>query len=73
MQSCPELLGVFLGATMTLEQMETAAAKYSDDPRTRLAYHVGMLEAHIRSQNYLIEVLEQEVRQLIIEINQEQL
>jgi hypothetical protein len=30
-----------------------------------------MLEAHIRSQDRLIEILEQEVRQLIIEINQE--
>ena len=56
---------------MTLDQMNAVATKYSEDPRNRLAFHVGMLEAHIRSQDRLIEILEQEVRQLIIEINQE--
>jgi hypothetical protein len=55
----------------TLQTFEALAAKYSDDPRTRLAFHVGMLEAHIRSQDRLIAILEQEIRQLIIEINQE--
>jgi hypothetical protein len=55
----------------TLQTLEALAAKYSDDPRNRLAFHVGMLEAHIRSQDRLIEILEQEVRQLILEINQE--
>jgi hypothetical protein len=54
-----------------LENFAQLANKYSEDPRTRLAFHVGMLEAHIRSQDRLIEILEQEVRQLIIEINQE--
>jgi hypothetical protein len=72
MQSCPELLGVFLGASMnTLQTLEALAAAYSDDPRTRLAYHVGLLQGHIRKQDHLIEILEQEVRQLILEINQE--
>ena len=56
----------------TLQTFEALAAKYSDDPRTRLAYHVGLLQGHIRSQDHLIAILEQEIRQLTLEINQEQ-
>jgi hypothetical protein len=56
----------------TLQTLEALAAKYSDDPRTRLAYHVGLLQGHIRSQDHLIAILEQEIRQLTLEINQEQ-
>ena len=55
----------------TLQAFEALAAKYSDDPRTRLAYHVGLLQGHIRKQDHLIAILEQEIRQLILEINQE--
>jgi hypothetical protein len=56
----------------TLQTFEALAAKYSDDPRTRLAYHVGLLQGHIRKQDHLIAILEQEIRQLTLEINQEQ-
>jgi hypothetical protein len=56
----------------TLQTFEALAAKYSDDPRTRLAYHVGLLQGHIRKQDHLIAILEQENRQLTLEINQEQ-
>jgi hypothetical protein len=62
-----------------LENFAQLAAKYSEDPRNRLAFHVGMLEAHIRKQEeiaqqlfHLIGILEQENRQLTLEINQEQ-
>jgi len=54
-----------------LENFEQLATKYSDDPRTRLAYHVGLLQGHIRKQDHLIAILEQEIRQLSLEINQE--
>ena len=56
----------------TLQTLEALAAAYSDDPRTRLAYHVGLLQGHIRKQDNLIAILEQEIRQLTLEINQEQ-
>ena len=56
----------------TLQTFEALAAKYSDDPRTRLAYHVGLLQGHIRKQDHLIAILEQEIRQLTLEIYQEQ-
>jgi hypothetical protein len=56
----------------TLQTFEALAATYSDDPRTRLAYHVGLLQGHIRKQDHLIAILEQEIRQLTLEINQEQ-
>jgi hypothetical protein len=55
----------------TLQAFEALAATYSDDPRTRLAYHVGLLQGHIRKQDHLIAILEQEIRQLSLEINQE--
>jgi len=56
----------------TLQTFEALAVRYSDDPRTRLAYHVGLLQGHIRKQDHLIAILEQEIRQLTLEINQEQ-
>ena len=55
-----------------LQEFEALAAAYSDDPRTRLAFHVGLLQGHIRKQDHLIAILEQEIRQLTLEINQEQ-
>jgi hypothetical protein len=48
----------------TLQTLEALAAKYRE-------YHVGLLQGHIRKQDHLIAILEQEVRQLILEINQE--
>jgi hypothetical protein len=56
----------------TLQAFEALAATYSDDPRTRLAYHVGLLQGHIRSQDHTIAILQQEISQLIIELSKEQ-
>jgi hypothetical protein len=56
----------------TLQAFESLAATYSDDPRTRLAYHVGLLQGHIRSQDHTIAILQQEISQLIIELSKEQ-
>lgn len=56
----------------TLQTFEALASAYSDDPRTRLAYHLGLLQGHIRSQDHLIAILELEIRQLILELSKEQ-
>ena len=56
----------------TLQTFEALAASYSDDPRTRLAFHVGLLQGHIRKQYHLIAILEQEIRQLTLELSKEQ-
>ena len=55
-----------------LENFAQLAAKYSSNPRDRLAFHVGLLEAHIRSQDALLETFQQELDQIIIELSQEQ-
>lgn len=56
----------------TLQAFEQLAATYSDDPRTRLAFHVGLLQGHIRSQDHTIAILEEEIRQMINQLNKEQ-
>ena len=56
----------------TLQAFEQLAATYSDDPRTRLAFHLGMLQGHIRSQDHTIAILEEEIRQMINQLNKEQ-
>ena len=55
-----------------LENFAQLAAKYSSNPRDRLAFHVGLLEAHIRSQDELLETFQQELDQILIELTQEQ-
>ena len=55
-----------------LENFAQLAAKYSSNPRDRLAFHVGLLEAHIRSQDALLETFKQELDQILIELTQEQ-
>jgi hypothetical protein len=55
-----------------LENFAQLAAKYSSNPRDRLAFHVGLLEAHIRSQDALLETFQQELDQILIELTQEQ-
>ncbi len=55
----------------TLQAFEQLAATYSDDPRTRLAFHVGLLQGHIRSQDHTIAILEEEIRQMINQLNKE--
>ena len=61
-----------MNALQTLQAFESLAATYSDDPRTRLAYHLGLLQGHIRSQDHTIAILQQEIRQLINELSLEQ-
>ena len=55
-----------------LENFAQLAAKYSSNPRDRLAFHVGLLEAHIRNQDALLETFKQELDQILIELSQEQ-
>ena len=55
-----------------LENFTQLAAKYSDNQADRLAYHVGLLEAHIRHQDDLLETFRQEFDQIIIELTREQ-
>jgi hypothetical protein len=55
-----------------LENFTQLAAKYSDNQANRLAYHVGLLEAHIRHQDQLLETFQQELDQIIIEMHKEQ-
>ena len=55
----------------TLQAFEQLAAAYSDEPRTRLAYHLGLLQGHIRSQDHTIAILEEEIRQMINQLNKE--
>ena len=55
----------------TLQAFEQLAATYSDEPRTRLAYHLGLLQGHIRSQDHTIAILEEEIRQMINQLNKE--
>lgn len=56
----------------TLQAFEQLAATYSDDPRTRMAFHLGLLQGHIRSQDQTIAILEDEIQQLIKELSLEQ-
>ena len=55
-----------------LENFAQLAAKYSSNPRDRLAFHVGLLEAHIRSQDEVLKTFQQELNLLLIELTQEQ-
>ena len=55
----------------TLQAFEQLAAAYSDEPRTRLAYHLGLLQGYIRSQDHTIAILEEEIRQMINQLNKE--
>ena len=56
----------------TLQAFEQLAATYSDEPRTRLAFHLGLLQGHIRSQDHTIAILEEEIRQMINQLSKEQ-
>ena len=55
-----------------LENFAQLAAKYSSNPRDALTFYVGLLEAHIRSQDALLETFQQELDQILIELTQEQ-
>ena len=55
------------------EVAQNAASIYANqDPRDRLAYQVWMLQAKIRSLCYLINITTEELKQLQIELTQEQ-
>jgi hypothetical protein len=55
------------------EVAQNAASIYQgQDPRDRLTYQVGMLQGKIRSLCYLINTTAEELKQLQIELTQEQ-
>jgi hypothetical protein len=55
-----------------LENFAQLAALQSTNYEERLALHIKLLEAHIRSQDELLETFQQEIDQIIIELTQEQ-
>lgn len=55
-----------------LENFAQLAASHSNNQADRLAFHIGMLEAHIRSQDDLLKTFQQELDQILIELSQEQ-
>jgi hypothetical protein len=52
--------------------LKDLAFKSRDNPQERLALYVELLEAHILSQDELLETFQQEIDQIIIELTQEQ-
>ena len=55
-----------------LEKFAQLAAAHSTNQADRLAFHIGLLEAHIKEQDSLLETFQQELDQIIIDISQEQ-
>ena len=54
-----------------LARLKDLAFKSRELPQDRLACYVELLEAHIKTQNELIETFEQELGLLSIELTQE--
>jgi hypothetical protein len=52
--------------------LKDLAFKSRDNPQDRLALYVELLEAHIQSQDALLETFQQELDQILIELSQEQ-
>jgi hypothetical protein len=52
--------------------LKDLAFKSRDNPQDRLALYVELLEAHIQSQDALLETFQQELDQILIELTQEQ-
>jgi hypothetical protein len=52
--------------------LKDLAFKSRDNPQDRLALYVELLEAHIQSQDALLELCQQELDQIFIELTQEQ-
>jgi hypothetical protein len=48
-----------------LETFNQIAAKYSSNQADRLAFHVGLLEGHIKAQDRLMETFRQELDEVI--------
>jgi len=55
-----------------LENFAQLAAAHSTNYADRLALHIKLLEAHILSQDELLETFQQELDQILIELTQEQ-
>jgi len=52
--------------------LKDLAFKSRDNLQDRLALYVELLEAHIQSQDALLETFQQELDQILIELTQEQ-
>lgn len=52
--------------------LKDLAFKSRDNPQDRLALYVELLEAHIQSQDALLETFQQELDQILIELTKEQ-
>ena len=52
--------------------LKDLAFQSSNNPQDRLALYVELLEAHIQSQDALLELFQQELNQILIELTQEQ-
>ena len=52
--------------------LKDLAFKSRDNPQDRLALYVELLEAHIQSQDELLETFQQELDLILIELSQEQ-
>jgi hemerythrin-like domain-containing protein len=55
-----------------LKFLKDLAHKSRDNSQDRIACYVELLEAHIETQNQLLETFQQELDQIIIELSQEQ-
>lgn len=55
-----------------LENFAQLAASHSTNEADRIAFYIELLEAHIRSQDELLETFQQELDQILIELSQEQ-
>ena len=55
-----------------IARLKDLAFKSRDNPQDRLALYVELLEAHIQSQDALLETFQQELDQILIELSQEQ-
>ena len=55
----------------TLETFTKLAAMHSTNQADRLAFHVGLLEEHIKAQDRLLDTFTQELDQIILELSQE--
>jgi hypothetical protein len=52
--------------------LKDLAFKSRDNPQDRLTLYVELLEAHIQSQDALLETFQQELDQILIELTKEQ-
>ena len=52
--------------------LKDLAHKSRDNSQDRIACYVELLEAHIETQNHLLETFKQELDQIVLELLQEQ-